>query len=89
MVYLTNTAYILYPGHEEITSEEFRITKTLYFIRLGKMDYHKRMLLFSSTYHSDDNVTSIRYHNYVYFCLASNPGSIQECYYYGKQIVNN
>jgi hypothetical protein len=87
MIYLTNTINI--HSHERITLEEFRITKTLYFSRLKKMDYHGRSLSFRNTYHSEDNVTWFKYNNYLYFSLATKPGSIQEKYYYGKQIINN
>ena len=89
MAYLTNQAYRLYPKHEEITEEEFRLTKSVYFARLNKMDYFSKMLTFRNTYHSKDNITWIKYHSYVYFVIAHNPGSIQEYYYYGKQIINN
>ena len=84
MAYLTNKAYVLYPVHEEITGEEFRITKSFYFARMRKMDYYTRTLFFKNTYYSEDNVTWLKYNSYIYFSLASNPGSIQELYYYGK-----
>lgn len=84
---LFKQAHVLYPKHEMITSEEFRITKTLYFYRLRKQDYHGRILLFRNTFSSVGNVTRMLYNSYIYFALSSNPGSIQECYYYGKQKV--
>jgi hypothetical protein len=87
MAYPFQSVYVLSPSHEQIDGEEFKITKTLYFTRLKKVDASSRQLYFKNTYYSENNSCWLKYNNYVYFSLAFDPGSNQERYYYGKQKV--